>query len=79
MPIRRSPPESPNVKAGALAAQAVDLHTQAEARKKITALRKTLAKIQDESFGLCSGCGAAISLERLLIVPETDRCPDCAV
>lgn len=73
-----NPESDPNVKAETLVVQAVDRHTQAEARKKIAALRKTLANIQDESFGFCTGCGMAISLERLLIVPETDKCPDCA-
>lgn len=67
-----------NVKIEELAIQAVDQHTLAEARKKITALRKALANINDDNFGLCADCGTVISLERLLIVPDTDKCPGCA-
>lgn len=74
----QNPESDPNVKTEALVVQAVDRHTQAEARKKVAALRKTLENIRDESFGFCTGCGTAIPLERLLIVPETDKCPDCA-
>lgn len=68
----------PSVKAEALVLEAVDQHTMAAARKKISTLRKTLINIEDESFGLCADCGTTISLERLLIVPDTDKCPNCA-
>ena len=68
----------PHVKTEALVTQAVDQHTLAEAKRKIAALRKTLINIHDENFGLCTDCGVTISLERLLIVPDTNKCPDCA-
>lgn len=74
----QNPETDSNVKIEELAIQAVDRHTHAEAKRKIHALRKALAAINGENFGLCANCGITISLERLLIVPDTDKCPKCA-
>lgn len=73
-----APETDSNVKIEELVIQAVDQHTLAQARKKIAALRKTLVSIDDQKFGLCANCGTHISLERLMIVPDTDKCPKCA-
>lgn len=74
----RAPETDSNVKIEELAIQALDQHTLAEAKRKISALRRTLANINEEGFGFCVNCGTAIALERLLIVPDTDKCPHCA-
>lgn len=74
----QTPETDSTVKIEELAIQAVDQHTLTEARKKIATLRKTLTKIDNENFGICADCGIPISLERLLIVPDTDKCPECA-
>jgi DnaK suppressor protein len=74
----QTPETDSTVKIEELAIQAVDQHTLAEARKKIATLNRTLTKIDDDNFGVCADCGIAISLERLLIVPDTNKCPECA-
>ena len=39
------------------------------------ALRRLYA--EPEEFGRCSRCGSWISMERLVVVPETTLCADC--
>jgi DnaK suppressor protein len=36
-----------------------------------------LARIDDGSYGICSGCGSPIHTERLLAVPQTRHCVPC--
>lgn len=73
-----APEPDSTVKIETLAIQAVDRHTLAEARRKIASLHKALAGIDDKNFGLCMDCGTMIPLDRLLVVPDTDKCTECA-
>ena len=41
-------------------------------------LERALAKIDDPDFGLCGECDEPIPSARLMILPETDLCVQCA-
>jgi DnaK suppressor protein len=57
-------------------AQVSALHSQAV--RDAAALRRTLADLDDEEFGACEQCGRAIGFERLVALPATRRCVECA-
>jgi DnaK suppressor protein len=57
-------------------AQVSALHNQA--RNDVAALRRTLVDLDDEDFGACDHCGGPIGLERLVALPATRRCVECA-
>jgi RNA polymerase-binding transcription factor DksA len=42
------------------------------------ALRQNLADLDDNDFGACEQCGCPIGLERLVALPATRRCVQCA-
>lgn len=49
-----------------------------EARTKLTALDAALARSRRPGAGRCARCGRAIGVERLLALPATSLCIDCA-
>lgn len=57
-------------------AQVSALHSQAV--RDAAALRRTLADLDDEGFGACEHCGCPIGFERLVALPATRRCVECA-
>ncbi|MEX1210189.1 MAG: TraR/DksA C4-type zinc finger protein [Candidatus Nanopelagicales bacterium] len=44
----------------------------------VAALRRTLANVEGEGFGACEQCGCPIGFERLVALPSTRRCVECA-
>lgn len=46
-------------------------------RKLIAKIDKALARIDDETYGICDSCGEDISEERLKARPVTTLCIDC--
>jgi len=46
-------------------------------RERLRQLKSALASLEDPDFGLCQRCGAGISAERLLAVPESRLCSAC--
>lgn len=46
-------------------------------RKLIVKIQEALDRIEDESYGICEGCGEDISDERLRARPVTTLCIDC--
>ena len=52
------------------------LHIQAV--RDVAALQQNLADLDDKDFGACEQCGGQIGLERLVAVPATRRCVQCA-
>lgn len=48
------------------------------ARTQLADLDRSLAAVDDASFGRCSNCGRAIGFERLQAVPGTSHCIECA-
>jgi DnaK suppressor protein len=57
-------------------AQVSALHSQAV--RDAAALRRTLADLDDEEFGACEQCGCPIAFERLVALPASRRCVECA-
>lgn len=49
-----------------------------DARRRLAALRATVARVDDEDYGECDACGEDIPLARLELVPENRRCVSCA-
>ena len=47
-------------------------------RKKLTKLKTSLSRIDQENFGHCTICNAEIQMKRLIFMPESDRCVRCA-
>ena len=48
------------------------------AKARLERLEFTLKKIDKPEFGMCINCEKEIPFKRLLLVPETDRCVNCA-
>ncbi len=48
------------------------------ARNKLVKLNTALTKIDDPRFGICSRCGKPIAVPRLMFLPESTRCINCA-
>ena len=57
-------------------AQVSALHRQAI--RDAAALQRTLADLDDKEFGACEQCGCPIGFERLVALPATRRCVECA-
>ncbi len=49
-----------------------------ETKFSIQQLKAALQRIEDGSYGACSGCGEAIADGRLDALPETTLCVPCA-
>jgi DnaK suppressor protein len=45
--------------------------------KLIKKIKKTLARIENDTFGICEKCGDDIALERLKARPVTTQCIEC--
>lgn len=49
-----------------------------DARKELTAIRASLANLENDDFDCCVHCGESISDERLTAIPYTRYCRHCA-
>jgi DnaK suppressor protein len=49
-----------------------------ETRQAIQDLQAALSRINEERYGVCEGCGEAISEDRLAAIPEATRCVVCS-
>lgn len=58
--------------------QVISEKTLKEALIRKNKLEYALCKTDDEDFGLCMECEEEIALQRLLILPESTHCTDCA-
>ena len=47
-------------------------------KRKLGKLKQSLAQIDDPGFGKCSTCSAAIPVQRLMFMPESTYCVNCA-
>ena len=45
---------------------------------KLTLLEVAMQKVHKEDFGLCISCNQAIPIQRILLVPQSNRCVHCA-
>lgn len=48
------------------------------AEERLKALRYAYDHVDDPNFGYCERCGGAISIGRLISMPESPRCIKCA-
>ena len=46
--------------------------------EKLSKLKIVLAKIDDEGFGLCLKCGKEIPIGRIMLMPQSRHCVNCA-
>ncbi len=53
------------------------LHMLDRENKLILKIKKTLQKIEDQTFGICEDCGEEIDIERLKSRPVTELCIGC--
>jgi DnaK suppressor protein len=49
-----------------------------QVRHDVDALERTLATVDDEAFGTCEHCSRSIGIERIVALPATRRCVQCA-
>ena len=49
-----------------------------KARETLSGLERTLKTMDDPDFGLCCECEEPIPFGRLMIMPESDLCVQCA-
>jgi len=48
------------------------------ARSRLSRLESALQKLDDEDFGICLKCDRPIPIGRVLLVPESTLCVECA-
>lgn len=49
-----------------------------QAAEKLSNLKYVLGKVDEEGFGLCAKCGATIPSGRILLMPQSRYCVNCA-
>jgi RNA polymerase-binding protein DksA len=54
------------------------LNLDAEGKDELRLIDAALQRLDDGTYGNCSGCGKAIPESRLTAVPFADQCIDCA-
>ena len=47
-------------------------------KRKLSKLHLSLSKINSPGFGSCSSCKKKINPKRLILMPESDKCVNCA-
>ena len=78
--IHRSEPVSAD-----FAEQAIDVENDVvvealdrDGQKELKQINAALKRIEDGTYGQCTQCGATIPEARLLVIPETELCFNCA-
>jgi len=46
--------------------------------RQLIQIRKALARIKIGKYGICESCGKMIDTDRLMVMPETTLCAECA-
>lgn len=59
------------------AGQSLNLRLRDRERVLLKKINEALAKIEDETYGICIECGEDIGVERLLARPVADFCVRC--
>lgn len=49
-----------------------------DAKVDLAHIQKALNRIEDGSYGICTGCNNNINQARLEAIPQAERCIDCA-
>jgi len=73
------PPDDEHDPDGTTAYERAQVSSLAEvARSHLADLDRSLAAVEEETFGRCTACGRPIGFERLQAVPATQHCVGCA-
>jgi len=67
----------PTDRASHEAERSFELRIRDREHKLIKKIKKALVRIENETFGICEGCGEDISIQRLKARPVTTQCIDC--
>ena len=62
----------------AISSKSINEAALRSANNTLSKLERVLKTINDPDFGLCRECEEPIPFARLMIVPETDMCVECA-
>lgn len=62
----------------AINTKSVNEHLLAKSQSKLQKLESSLSFIDREDYGLCRSCKSPIPLGRLMMMPESDKCVECA-
>lgn len=62
----------------AIGTKGVNEAALSSARQKLVKLKYALANIDNPDFGICMDCGELIPLGRIMIMPESNLCVECA-
>jgi DnaK suppressor protein len=62
----------------AINSKSINEATLNKAKQTLSKMERTLMMIDDPDFGLCRECEEPIPYARLMIVPETNLCVQCA-
>ena len=57
--------------------QSADLGLAEQISRTIADVDRALDRIEEGTYGVCRGCGKAISIERLEAIPSAARCAQC--
>lgn len=49
-----------------------------KAEEHVAGLKRALARLEDDRFGLCTRCGGPIPTGRILLMPAATTCVQCA-
>lgn len=44
---------------------------------RLAQIQDALRRVQDGTYGVCTGCGGQLAFERLLVFPESATCRSC--
>ncbi len=58
--------------------KSVNEHLLEKTKARLMKLELSLSSIEKEDYGLCQICKQPIPLERLMMIPESNKCVDCA-
>lgn len=67
----------PNDRATLESGRSFELRIRDRERKLVTKIDEAIARIDDESYGVCEDCGEEIGMKRLEARPVTTLCIDC--
>ncbi len=62
----------------AIGAKSINEAALNSARNKLAKLKYALANIDNPDFGTCMECGEPIPLRRIMVMPESSFCVECA-
>jgi DnaK suppressor protein len=58
--------------------QHMSRNLQERERVRYTAILRALKRMEEGTYGICTGCGQPIESGRLQVMPEVEHCPACA-